>query len=195
MGNNRDVRVFNNFAFSIVELMIVVAIIGLLAAVGVPQFQKMQARARTSEAKIALSSIYTAEQSFKAEWGQYTIDLKNLGAAMTGSNLRYVAGFHNGYNCTGYVVGPAPGEDANANNWTDGPVNTGPSPATFMNESNMADRTPINIGMTTTCDVQLGFEANAHGDPRNTQVPADLATNDSWSIDQNKSLNQIKTGY
>ena len=35
--------------FSLVELMIVVAIIGMLAAVGIPQYAKFQAKARQSE--------------------------------------------------------------------------------------------------------------------------------------------------
>lgn len=185
----------SNLGFSIVELMIVVAIIGLLTAVGVPQYEKMQARARTAEAKMALSTVYSSEQAFKAEWNQFTIDLENIGAAVTGSNLRYVAGFRVGFNCTGYVTDPAPGEDANANNWTDGPVNSGNLPATFMNVSNIGDRVPASIGMATSCDAQLGFEANAHGDPRNSQIAADLGVNDSWSIDQSKSIKHIKIGY
>ena len=50
--------------FSLVELMIVVAIIGVLAALAVPRFQSFQAKARQSEAKTNLSHIYTLEQSY-----------------------------------------------------------------------------------------------------------------------------------
>lgn len=53
--------------FSLVELMIVVAIIGLLAALAVPRFQTFQAKARQSEAKSNLSHIYTLQQSFYAD--------------------------------------------------------------------------------------------------------------------------------
>ncbi len=56
--------------FSLVELMIVVAIIGLLSSIAIPNFQKFQARSKTTEAKLQLAAIYTAEASF---YGHYQI--------------------------------------------------------------------------------------------------------------------------
>ena len=58
--------------FTLIELMIVVAIIGILAAVGVPQYQKFQARARQSEAKNVLGGAYTALKAYSAENSTYT---------------------------------------------------------------------------------------------------------------------------
>ncbi len=57
--------------FTLVELMIVVAIIGILSAVAVPNFKRYQAKSKTSEAKIQLAAAYTAEQSFYGDYGIY----------------------------------------------------------------------------------------------------------------------------
>ena len=51
----------NQSGFTLVELMIVVAIIGVLSAVAVPNFKKYQAKAKSSEAKVQLAAAYTAE--------------------------------------------------------------------------------------------------------------------------------------
>jgi len=65
--------------FTLVELMVVVAIIGLLSAVAIPNFQKYQARSKTSEAKLQLAAIYTAEASFYSDFSIYANCLRYMG--------------------------------------------------------------------------------------------------------------------
>ncbi len=78
--------------FTLIELMIVVAIIGILATLGVPQFQRFQARARQAEARTSLSGIYMAMKSFQAEWNRYYGNLEAIGYSVDGRIL-YDAGF------------------------------------------------------------------------------------------------------
>ena len=55
--------------FTLIELMIVVAIIGILAAIAIPNFLQYQLKSRQSEAKTNLQAIKTSEVSFQAERG------------------------------------------------------------------------------------------------------------------------------
>lgn len=53
--------------FTLIELLIVVAMIGVLAALGLAGYRKYISSAGTSEAQAVLGSIRTAQESFKAE--------------------------------------------------------------------------------------------------------------------------------
>jgi type IV pilus assembly protein PilA len=57
--------------FTLIELMIVVAIIGILAAIAIPNFLRFQLKAKSSEGKTNLAAIRTAEQSYYSEFGFY----------------------------------------------------------------------------------------------------------------------------
>jgi type IV pilus assembly protein PilA len=57
--------------FTLIELMIVVAIIGILAAIAIPNFIKFQLRAKAGESKVNLAGIRTAQESYFAEAGTY----------------------------------------------------------------------------------------------------------------------------
>lgn len=60
--------------FTLVEIMIVVAIIALLAAIAVPGLLRARMNANTSSAKAALQSLVTAIESYAAANGDYPTD-------------------------------------------------------------------------------------------------------------------------
>ncbi len=53
--------------FTLIELMIVVAIIGILAAIAIPNFVAYQAKSKQSEAKVSLGAIFTSAVAYQAE--------------------------------------------------------------------------------------------------------------------------------
>src|SRR5262245_29227591 len=57
--------------FTLIELMIVVAIIGILAAIAIPNFIKFQLRSKAGESKVNLAGMRTAQESYFADAGTY----------------------------------------------------------------------------------------------------------------------------
>jgi type IV pilus assembly protein PilA len=75
--------------FTLIELMIVVAIIGILAAIAIPNFLAYQARAKQSEAKTNLGGIYTSQVGYFGEYNTYTDNFDTLGYQVAGTSGRY----------------------------------------------------------------------------------------------------------
>jgi type IV pilus assembly protein PilA len=61
----------NRKGFTLVELMIVVAIIGILAAIAIPNFVDMQYRAKRAEVPSNVDGIKTAELAYEASFDQF----------------------------------------------------------------------------------------------------------------------------
>jgi type IV pilus assembly protein PilA len=86
-------RTLKSRGFTLIELMIVVAIIGILAALAIPNFMKFQARSKQSEAKANLKSVFTAEKSYYAEHDTYSPYVADIGfAPERGNRYAYFVG-------------------------------------------------------------------------------------------------------
>jgi hypothetical protein len=69
-----------------------IGLIGVLVAIAVPNFLSFNCKARTSEAKVNLAGLYTAETAFHEEYGSYSTDLISVNWQPDGAPI-YLYGF------------------------------------------------------------------------------------------------------
>lgn len=172
--------------FSLVELMVVVAIIGILATIAIPRVNKFIAKARQSEAQVNLSSFYTFNKNFYVEFQGYTNAFGSLGFMPEG-NLRYNTG----------IGGAAAG-----------PTNFVTLKGAFTGNTTSLVECPTNAAATARCRTLNGSDNNA---PPNISVgalasPYDTFTCESianlvsgsgidrWTINQDKNLRNTEDG-
>ncbi len=159
--------------FTLIELMIVVAIIGILSAIAIPNFARYQSKSRQSEAKIALASIYGGEKAFFAEYSAYIDDLTAIGYTPEGFKRFYATGWSTANTST--VTGYASSIDLTPN------INRVNFPATWTQCTTINNLPLPSVG----ADNQT-FDAGSVG-----QVRQGATGCDEWQIDNVKNLRNV----
>jgi type IV pilus assembly protein PilA len=96
-------RAHRRTGFTLVELLIVVVVIGILAAIAIPRFQSTKGKAYLASAKSDLKNLSTAEESFFYEHRTYSTGIDSLNAvASPGVILTIVTATANGWAATAY---------------------------------------------------------------------------------------------
>jgi prepilin-type N-terminal cleavage/methylation domain-containing protein len=80
-------KLYSAKGFTLVEMMITVAIIGIVMMIAVPSYEGFQARARQKEGFNQLNSFYSASQATRAEFGVYPGNLVQTGYQPVGDLL------------------------------------------------------------------------------------------------------------
>jgi len=89
----KKVLIQNQKGFTLIELMATVAIIGVLAAIAIPNYMKYQRKARQAEAKVLLGSAFLSEKAVNQDQHTYTGCLVEAGFGSDATNNFYMVGF------------------------------------------------------------------------------------------------------
>lgn len=68
----------DNRGFTLLELLVAIAIVGVLAAIALPTYLNQLKRARESEARVTLGAIVRAQQAYRLEQASYADSLASL---------------------------------------------------------------------------------------------------------------------
>ncbi len=82
-----------NRTFTLIEMLIVIVIIGILAAALVPRLTSIQSRARDSKRKIDLKAIYNANEIHKLDYGYYAASGSYVQSSAAQPRMSWLTGY------------------------------------------------------------------------------------------------------
>jgi type IV pilus assembly protein PilA len=161
--------------FTLIELMIVVAIIGILAAIAIPNFLAYQARSRQAEARTNLGAVFVSETAWFGENNFYS-NFSTIGYTLAGSGNRYTYRSPN-------QLGTAASTDAQGQDMFASLAGSATAGGTIVVEQAVG---PTSGAVVPAAGVAGAFTATANGN-----VDGD-ATVDKWSLNDIKQIvNQL----
>jgi type IV pilus assembly protein PilA len=204
----------NELGFTIVELLVVVAIVGLLSAVAIPNFKKYQSRSKISEARLHLAGAYTAEQSFFSNYHFYFNCFPYMGfdPGPEVGNRYYAVGIDQAPSVSpvAYQSGVNSGLDSSSNACPENNTTIIGSTSSGVKSSNRASWFPAGKGVGAIIANVPGYVTNSGiGDQSSTSTMTftivaggvisgeftTSATSSRLEITQDKVLINVRTGY
>ena len=77
MGILKIQKIKSKAGLTLIELLMVIVIVGVLAAIAVPMYTGYMQRARRADAKTALLQLRAAQEMYRAEKGGYALQIAN----------------------------------------------------------------------------------------------------------------------
>lgn len=169
--------------FTLVELMVVVAIIGILSAIAVPNFKKYQAKSKQSEAKIQLAALYQTEVSAQADYNTYATCIEHLGYEVSPKGYYWI-GFSDHYAAGNLVITSAPYTSTCSSA-------SGVQPTQILKvQGTTAVLTDLPVAGSAATMSTILFTGGAAG-----QISSTTSGFDKWTINQAKSLVNSLQGF